>query len=398
MKSKGRPQTLDHSFEKDQYVKSMFNGLSPQTQANYVKSFPRLLDFIKMTPSEMIAKRLADTKSEDLTVRSFFENEFLRYKDLLEKTTKSHGTVLSHLKTMASFFSRNHLPLNLARGSWECTNPLHKGVISTTKAITQEDAKRLYGFCKSSTQRSLFLVLYQSGFSEVDVANLRIEDVKEALPLPEVEHFYIKKPRTKSGEIQETCLSNEALHDIRIMLQERNNPTEGYLFVSSTKHRGEQIESRTINESIRGLFERCFGAEKARSYKTKSLRTSFNSALMRAELPTELKEILMGHTSGVKASYSHDETTIKEAYAKAFSQLSVNGIQVKTDLAKFKSETETKLSALTDIIATQAQKIDELKALLTKNGIEFSKFVTAQETLNAIVERKLNIKQKVQID
>jgi len=54
-------------------------------------------------------------------------------------------------------------------------------------------------------------------------------------------------------------------------LQERGNPEEGYLFVSTTKGKAA-IEVRTIHQAMKGLAEKTFGAEKAKEFKTKALK------------------------------------------------------------------------------------------------------------------------------
>ena len=71
------------------------------------------------------------------------------------------------------------------------------------------------------------------------------------------------------------------MHDLRALLRERGNPKEGYIFTSQTKEKGTaNIDSRRINEIIKALFEKTFGAEKAKEYQTRSLRSFYNSALL----------------------------------------------------------------------------------------------------------------------
>jgi hypothetical protein len=83
---------------------------------------------------------------------------------------------------------------------------------------------------------------------------LKIENLKGIYEQPETEHYFLEKPREKTGEIQATCLSYEAVHDIQAMLQERENPEEGYLFVSTTKGKGDRLEVRTIHKAMKGLL------------------------------------------------------------------------------------------------------------------------------------------------
>ena len=160
---------------------------------------------------------------------------------------------------------------------------------------------------------------------------------------PETEHYVVEKPREKTGEMQATCFSYEAVHDIRAMLQERGNPTEGYLFVSTTKGKDDKLEVRSINTAMKNLAEKAFGADskKAKEFKTRSLRSFYNSALLRANIqPQELKDLLMGHQRrGARKKYDYDDITIREAYQRAFEHLSINGLQTRTDIAKLKRKT-----------------------------------------------------------
>lgn len=254
------------------------------------------------------------------------------------------------------------MPLALKRGDWETTQTRQ---VEVKVKVTKEDVKAMYSH-GNLRDRALPLVLAQSGFSEVDVSCFKIEELKGLYKHPETEHYFIKKPREKTGEMQATCLSYEAMHDIRAMLQERGNPQEGYLFISTTWGKGSKLETRTINQAMKGLAEKGL-KEKGKEFKTKALRSFYNSALLRANIqPHELKDLLMGHQRrGARKKYDYDEVTIKEAYQKAFENLSINGLQTRTDIAKLKEEfTETK-AQLADVLATYKQELERVKGKLT---------------------------------
>jgi len=221
--------------------------------------------------------------------------------------------------------------LNLKRGDWESTQ--QQQVIQRWK-LTKDEVKALYAH-GNLRDRALLLVLAQSLFSETDVSNLKIEELKGIYEQPETEPYFIEKPREKTGEIQATCLSYEAMHDIKAMLQERGNPAEGYLFVSTTKGKGDKLEVRTINQAMKSLAEKAFGAVKAKDFKTKALRSFYNSALLRADIKAEVKDLMMGHArQSARKHYDYDEVTIKEAYQRAFEHLSINGIQTRIDIKR----------------------------------------------------------------
>jgi len=207
--------------------------------------------------------------------------------------------------------------------------------------------------------------LYQSGFSEVDVSALKIEDIEDIYNLAENEHYFIEKPREKTNIIQATCISYEALHDIRAMLAERQNPKEGYLFVSQTKDKGSRIDTRRINEAMKTLAEKTFEKEKAKQFKTKALRSAYNSALLKVlDAKSEIKDVMMGHKrKGARKHYDYDEETIKEAYDRAFEHLSINGIQVREDFKQLKTQ-------LLETIGKQQHEIETLKKLFETENLK----------------------------
>jgi len=351
--SKGRPITNDYSFTSDKYVIAWLTGLSPTTQKNYRRQFIDVLAFMKMSPTQMIEKRLKDLTSTDLTERQFFELNFRGYKAQLEATKPTDETVTAYLKCYASFFARNGLSLNLKRGDWLSTRPQKAKKRYTP---TLEEIKRLYTHA-NIRDKCLLLVLAQSGFSEIDVTELRIEDLGDIYGQPQTEHIFIEKPREKSTVVQATCISFEAIHDLKEYLAERGNPKEGHLFASLTTLKGTQkIEVRSINEAMKSLFKRTFGEERAKQFKTKSLRSFFNGALLRANVqPQEIKDVMLGHERhGARKNYTYTKETITEAYIHAFPFLSINGIQIKNDFSKFKAETSTTIQTLSQQIAERA--------------------------------------------
>jgi hypothetical protein len=362
---------LNRDFEQDQYFQKWLIGLSPRTKVNYSTEFPNWLSFIDMSPTDQIKKRMHDLNSEDILQRTYFEQKFREYKEYLESIRNpdplKHETVRGKLRTVASFFARNGLPLFLKRGDWESTQ--QQPIIQRMK-ISKDDIKAMYAH-GNLRDRALLLVLAQSGFSEVDVSCFRIEELKGLYENPDTEHYFIEKPREKTNEIQATCLSYEAVHDLKAMLQERDNPQEGFLFVSQTKGKGEQLEVRSINEAMKALAQKSLPKEKAKEFKTKALRSFYNSALLHAGVsPQEVKDLMFGHgRRGARGHYDYDDVTIKEAYSGVFEHLAVNGLQVRADLKKVMDT----IKGLTETNAIFQRQLDaqekELKSQLqTKDG------------------------------
>lgn len=395
-------RNLNREYKQDTYFQQWLIGLSPRTKQNYSNEFPNWLTFIDMTPTEQIKKRMHDLTSQDLPQRTYFEQKFREYKEYIESLRNpeplKHETVRGKLRTVASFFARNSLPLNLKHGDWESTQ--QQPVIQRIK-LTKDDVKAMY-LHASLRDRALLLVLAQSGFSEIDVSCLRIEELKGLYEESEAKHYFIEKPREKTNEIQATCFSYEAIVDIKAMLKERGNPSSGFLFVCQTKGKGDQLEVRSINDAMKALAKKSLEAEKAEEFKTKALRSFYNSALLRASVsPQELKDLMFGHgRKGARGHYDYDEITIREAYVRVFEHLSINGLQATTDNKKIMDA----LKAVQDTnivfnrqLGEKTKEIEELRKSVRKIE-EFTDFLNALEPDDAasFIEYRLTHNQPLE--
>jgi hypothetical protein len=353
------------------YIQNWLTGLSERTKDNYLKDFKLWLKFIKLNPEEQIKKRMENLTSQDLTERTYFEKQFRAFKEYLEQNTNLKPlSVKTKLRTVASFFSRNSLPLNLKRGDWESTQTTE---VKHRFKLEQKDVKAMYAHA-NLRDRIVLLGLAQSGFSEIDLSVLKIEDIKDLYNLPQAEHYFIEKPREKTNIMQATCLSYEFLHDLRAYLAEQNNPTEGYIFTSQTRNtENKPIEIRRINNAMKTLAQKALGTERAKEFKTKALRSFYNSALLRANLTQEIKDLMMGHgRKGARSHYSYDEYTIREAYKTAFDYLSINGIQARNDIAEMKNSFTVTLNQLTATLAEVNERNAKLEAELKSLGVDIS--------------------------
>jgi len=378
---------MNEEWLNDKYVKRWLNGLKPRTKQNYIDDFPEFLNFIGMTPKEIINKRMHDLTTEDISERQFFEDKWREFKECLETKDNVRGSsITTKLTPIASFFSRNGLRLNLHHGDWKANvtqEPLKKWKMAL------EDVKAMYTHA-NLRDKALLLVLAQSGFSEVDIAELKVEHLKGLYEMPQTEHYFIEKGREKTTYIQATCLSYEALHDIREMLSERGKPQEGFLFTSQTKEKGiNGIDTRRINEAMKALAVRTFGAEKAKEFNTKALRSFYNSALLRAKVsPQEIKDVMMGHKrQGARGHYAYDEYTIKEWYTKAFENLSINGIQSREDLAKMREDMNKLIGKQQVQIEEQKTELKSLKDLMNTQSDQLRKYSVELENVSQLLKR-----------
>jgi len=82
---------------------------------------------------------------------------------------------------------------------------------------------------------------------------------------------------------------------------------------------------------------------------------------------------MMGHQrQGARKNYDFDDTTIKEAYAKAFDYLSINGVQVRTDLNALRMEFNVTIKSLSKTIAELQEALKTKDTQIEKLRREFN--------------------------
>lgn len=312
----------------DPYAKEWLDKIkAPRTRENYVKFFPKWLTFIQMSPTDQIQRRFKDLQSSNPKERGFFEDKVVEFKQASVEQGYAPKSVSTHYTPILSFFTAHRVSLKFRRGELTVKErPIDKVVKEWIP--DNQQVKQIYQH-GNTRDRALLLCLYQSGFSEADVSALNIQDLPGIIVSDG--HFPITLHREKTNVLQRTCISEECVHDIKAMLQERKNPTTGPLFVSQ-KH--ARLTVRFINETIKRMVLDTYGAEMETKWKTKSLRDAYNDALLRANLTQEVKNTLFGHTrEGAKERYAISQATIIDAYNKAFQFLSVNhGTQARKDI------------------------------------------------------------------
>ena len=127
---------------------------------------------------------------------------------------------------------------------------------------------------------------------------------------------------------------------------------------------------------MKNLAQKALGAEKAKQFKTKALRSFYNSALLRVlDAKSEIKDVMMGHKRlGARGHYAYDEYTMKEAYTKAFEHLTINGTQVREDIKSMKEEFYEKFGKQQEQIEDMKNIIETLQKLLDAKYPELIKY------------------------
>lgn len=364
----------------DATIKQWLSNLEPRTRRNYLEQIPHFLEFVKQTPSEIIAQRKEQIKSDDDSIKRHYEDKLIAFKNSLEGKDRKISTVRSYLRTVMSFFSQNHVALKFAKKELK-VKPSAKDKVIKEWIPTNAEVRQIYRTCRNVRDRAVLLTLYQSGISEIDVSSLNIEDFefydKNGEWIPK-EHLYMARLREKTNIELQTALSIEALDELKIYLQTRGYPKSGALFLGA---KGERIQVEAINDLIKACVERAFPERKL--WLTKHLRDAYKNALIQAKLTQELADAMFGHQrQGARKEYGLSSETILLAYADVFKFLTVNGYGSQQHKLE---ELETKISdneqRLTNMVSQQQKKIEEQADTLKQLGKALDLIATELERI-----------------
>jgi len=402
---------VPQEWENDKVIVEWFEIVkNARTQENYLREFPIFFDFVKAnteykTPSQIIESRAKQEKSDNMAEKRFWETLVIKYMHYLEGKGYRKGTISSYLRTVLSFFSHAHYPLRYARKELlGAIEPNEKDKVQKDWVPSNEEIRVLYRMAQSARDRGILLTLYGSGFAPVDTCALNIEhfdfyDDKGDWQIPSTEDLYIGKLREKTNILTQTCISREALEEIRIMLQSRGFPKQGALFVSV---HGQRLAPRDINDIIKAIVKRAFNG-KAELWETKNLRDSYRNALIKAKIPDDCIDAMFGHQrQGAKGHYNLSEDTIKTMYAEAFKFLTINGYGSQSrKLEELETKFTEQLRVMTEIMTELKNERDSVKAELAEIKNEqktIKKMIGDNDKRFEPIEKKLGIKHKEKVD
>jgi len=359
----------EQDWENDKYVVSWLEGIVKKD--DYKREFALFFDWLQQrhpeldTPTKLIEKRINDLRSDNPVDREFFESLVVSFKNHLEQKNLKEGTIRAYLRSVRSFFSRNRLPLQFKRKEMKVEESLEVRENHKPKwIIGNEEIRAVYSISRIE-DRALLLTLYHTGLSPIDLCELKIENFTNTVGESRLydkegkwkakEHVYLEKKREKTDVWQKTCLSEEAVHDVGLVLMKRGYPKEGYLLLTR-KH--QPLTVRYINERLKELVGLALGKKYGKEFQGSDLRDAYNDALLRSDLKQEIKDIMFGHErAGARGHYHVSEATIKEAYEKVFPYLSINSIRrSREDIARISTQQKELIDMLKELIRLEIRK------------------------------------------
>jgi len=91
-------------YEKDKFFKKWLVGLSERTKENYSAEFQEWFDFVGMSPTEQIEKRLKDLTSGNLAERQFLARALLSILFFEPNAEENINNWNQNRKTLSSRF------------------------------------------------------------------------------------------------------------------------------------------------------------------------------------------------------------------------------------------------------------------------------------------------------
>lgn len=166
--------------------------------------------------------------------------------NLKERTSASTvNTYLVAVKSLFNFLEIYGMYPNIAKyvKSYKISNTAKKNI------LTEEQIKTIYNGLTDKREKALFGLMITTGLRGIEVANARIEDIKQI----NEEYVLFIKGKGHSEYDEYVKLSNNVFNDILNYIENR---TEGYIFTSTSNHNnGKSITVLTIRRIVKNILK-----------------------------------------------------------------------------------------------------------------------------------------------
>lgn len=350
-------------------VKSWITDVSPNTRLAYNNALAEFCMVNQVCPHDML--KIIYMEEEERVPA--WERSVNRWFDAYDEHCKQHKRTKStrdNRRTIINgFISFHGLPKHEQKGR----RRKFKGLKEPNKreVLKKEDIKELLNASKTLKMKAMILAQLSSGLTSIDLLNLKIEDFKDGIREVYDENGKLRKicmlnlVRQKTDKEYTTFFSEEAVNAIETYLEhERIKPLPDEALFSSYKM-GEgfmtttalQAAYRQLNKSLEWEQE-----EKGRFRKATShmMRKYFNTQLINAGMPEEIREHFMGHVISNKvqdAYFLADPEELLQVYLKYMDYVT---IEVKIDVVS--SNQDAKIEELEAKIKEMKKQLEKVSA------------------------------------
>jgi len=286
------------------------------------------------TPDELIKRRLAELKSDDLTVRCHAEDMVMEYYKSLVKNTS--GKAINVYRKIASFYRYNFLRL-------QTKDPGYTVQREQDYMATKDETRKMCELLDLEGKTYL-LVLAESCGRSGAVAKLRWKDIQEELHSDKVPmKIWLKHKVKMARKSYCTFICKDAKEALQLLMKGRKkfNP-EAKVF--QTGYSGLRKKVMDSAEKL-GFYQNGNGDQ---PFRLHTYRKRGQTVLEKAHVPLNWVDRILGHVprGAQAATYSlPDVEALREEYAKAMPQLII-----------YEASQSTKVEGITK---------EELKQILT---------------------------------
>jgi integrase len=300
------------------------------------------------TPDELVKRRLAELKSDDLTVRCHAEDMVMEYYKSLVKNTS--GKAINVYRKIASFYRYNFLRL-------QSKDPGYTVQREQDYMATKDETRKMCELLDLEGKTYL-LVLAESCGRSGAVAKLRWKDIQEELHSDKVPmKIWLKHKVKMARKAYFTFVCQDAKEPLQLLVEGRNlKPDDKVFSIHYSRLRKKVMDAA---EKI-GIYQN--GNGNTQSFRLHTYRKRGQTILEKAGVPLNWVDRILGHVPrGAQGkTYSlPDEEAMREKYAQAMSKLQTYGTSQPTQVSGITRE------ELKEILAKlMPQKAEAITSLL----------------------------------
>lgn len=174
--------------------------------------------------------------------------DIIEWRDITKEecSCSTANTYLVAIKAFFNFLEMNNLYYNITKNvkGFKMSDTPRKSV------LTLEQTKTIYKGLTDLREKALFSLLITTGLRGTEIANAKIEDIKEY----NGEICLFVKCKGHNDYDEYVKLSEDVLNNIKEYIGQRNC---GYIFISNSNHnKNGGITIKTVREIIKGIFNR----------------------------------------------------------------------------------------------------------------------------------------------
>lgn len=366
-------------------VKRWIKGIRYNTQRLYLSALAEFCIVNELDPQKILDTIRKEEEERipvwERSVDKWFEN----YDEHCINEKRSIRTRNVRKTAVSGFISYNELPTYSKKGNRRRLNDFNEP--NERKALTKKDVRKMLETSKTWKVKAIILFQASSGISGADLVEMKVKDFKKGV----IEVYdkkarknrkicMIKRKRVKTGEKFTTFLSEEAVEAIDKYLElERVDPKPNDALFSNGKNSGEPMKSITLHSAYRNL-------NKYLGWKTEEkgqfrritphmMRKFFNTQMVNAGMPEEIREHFMAHKLKDKvrdAYFLANPKELQKVYVEYMGFITIRKIKPPVTMSEF-TELKTDSENLMEENKRLQKELDKIKNTLGNYEFDLEK-------------------------